>query len=120
MDKLSAQHKPYSSLFQHALLHNIPDSVYEGWHEVFENRSTNSGRKVKIYLLVIPSISGANRPPIFYIEGGPGVAATPNASWFAERSSPYRQNNDIVLVDVRGTGKSNPLHCPLLQEKNNL
>ena len=120
ISKSFAQQANIYSTLRHVLLPGIPDSVYEGWYEVFENRITNSGRKIKIYVIVIPSINKTNRPPIFYIEGGPGVAATPNASWFADRNSPYRQNNDIVLMDARGTGNSNPLHCPSLQEKNNL
>jgi pimeloyl-ACP methyl ester carboxylesterase len=120
ISKSFAQQAGYHSKLQYVLLPGIPDSVYEGYHEVFENLNTNSGRKLKIYVIVIPSINKKNRPPIFYIEGGPGVAATKNASWLAEKDIPYRQNHDVVLVDVRGTGNSNPLHCPSLQEKNNL
>lgn len=118
--KTFAQQSIISSKFQYVLLPGIPDSVYEGYYEVFENRSTNSGRKIKIYVIVIPSINKTNNPPIFYIEGGPGVAATKNASWLADTNMPYRQNNDVVLIDARGTGKSNPLHCPSLQVKSNL
>jgi pimeloyl-ACP methyl ester carboxylesterase len=51
----------------------------------------------------------------FYIEGGPGVAASKNASFFADKEIPYRKYHDIVLIDIRGTGKSNPLNCNSLQ-----
>ena len=105
---------------QRVVLPGSSDSVYEGHHEVFENRTNGSGRKIKIYILVIPSLHRTNNPPIFYIEGGPGAAASGNASWLSDKNSPYRQNNDVVLIDVRGTGNSNPLHCPSLQEKSNL
>jgi hypothetical protein len=82
--KSFAQQPAIASKLQHALLQGIPDSVYEGYHEVFENRTTNSGRKIKLY-----------------IEGGPGVAATKNASWLVDKKMPYRQNDDVVLVDAR-------------------
>ena len=68
--KLFAQQSTIASKLQHVLLPGIPDSVYEGYHEVFENRSTNRGRKIKIYIIVIPSVNKTNRPPVFYIEGG--------------------------------------------------
>ncbi|MBL0355689.1 MAG: alpha/beta hydrolase [Chitinophagaceae bacterium] len=118
--KTVAQQSIISSKLQHVLLPGIPDSVYEGYYGLFENRSTNSGRKIKIYIIVIPSVNKTNRPPIFFIEGGPGVAATKNTSWLVDKTMPYRQNNDVVLIDARGTGNSNPLHCPSLEEKNNL
>ncbi len=96
------------------------DSVYEGYHEVFENHSNNSGKKISLYIIVIPSLNKTNRPPIFMIEGGPGLSVSSGAAFYADKTNPYRQNNDVVLVDVRGTGKSNPLHCPSLQQKENL
>ena len=43
--------------------------------------------------------------------GGPGQAATevyPNAAYLFEE---INRTRDIVLVDQRGTGKSNPLEC---------
>lgn len=65
-------------------------------------------------------MSKTNNAPLFMIDGGPGVAATAGADFFATKENPYRQNRDVVIVDVRGTGKSNPLMCPSLQVKENL
>lgn len=115
-----AQQSKLSSLLSYKLLSGMRDSVYEGYHEVFENRSISSGKKISLYIIVIPSINKTNRPPIFMIEGGPGVSVTNGAAFYADKKNPYRQNNDVVLVDARGTGKSNPLYCPSLQQKENL
>jgi pimeloyl-ACP methyl ester carboxylesterase len=41
----------------------------------------------------------------------PGEAATSGGDWYS--NDPSLADRDIVLVDARGTGKSNGLHCPL-------
>ncbi|MBK6642380.1 MAG: hypothetical protein IPG39_14710 [Bacteroidetes bacterium] len=56
----------------------------------------------------------------FFFDGGPGVAATKNATFFSDSVNLYRLEHDIVLIDVRGTGESNPLHCRQLQFKEGL
>ncbi len=72
-------------------------------------------------IIVVPAIdAAANKNPIFYFDGGPGIAATKNIDFFIEKNNPYRQHHDIVLVDIRGTVGSNPLHCLSLQYKKNL
>jgi pimeloyl-ACP methyl ester carboxylesterase len=49
--------------------------------------------------------------PVVVLLGGPGEAATAAAEWYGD--DPSMADRDIVLVDARGTGKSNGLHCPL-------
>lgn len=46
---------------------------------------------------------------MFVLAGGPGVGATNMTSWIVETLGPGER--DLVLVDARGTGKSNGLHC---------
>ncbi|MEP6845440.1 MAG: alpha/beta hydrolase [Panacibacter sp.] len=115
-----AQQSKLSSLLSYKLLPGMPDSVYEGYYNVFENSSKSSGKKISLYIIVIPSINKTERPPIFMTEGGPGVSVTNGAAFYADPRNIYRQNNDVVLIDARGTGKSNPLHCFSLQQKENL
>lgn len=99
----------------------VKDSVLCGNYPVFENRETQSGRKINLNIVIIPALhSDPSSTPIFYIEGGPGVATTNNTSFFADSLVPYRQYHDIVLVDIRGTGGSNGLNCSSLQIKNGL
>ncbi|MEO6407083.1 MAG: alpha/beta hydrolase [Ferruginibacter sp.] len=99
----------------------VKGSVLCGSYPVFENRETLSGRQINLNIVVIPALHhDPSATPIFYIDGGPGIAATNNASFFADTSIPYRQYHDIVLVDIRGTGGSNGLNCTSLQIRNEL
>lgn len=81
-----------------------------GTYTVYENRRTRQGRTIDLYLVVLRATGSERAPdPVFILAGGPGQAATA----FAERlaTSPVRRQRDIVLVDQRGTGRSNPLFC---------
>jgi len=51
------------------------------------------------------------REAVFYLVGGPGQAATESAARAAAEHREIRRRQDIVLVDQRGTGGSNPLPC---------
>jgi len=102
-------------------LPDVPDSVLCGTYPVIENRETNKGRIINLNIIVIPALHPDSLlAPIFDIDGGPGIADTKNAAFYADSSSPYRQYHDIVLIDVRGTGKSNSLYCPSLQYKTSV
>jgi hypothetical protein len=57
--------------------------------------------------------------PLFVLFGGPGSSATAAAPWLANTFS-TRRERDIVLVDQRGTGRSNPLECDLYGNPANL
>jgi len=85
-----------------------------GTFEVFENRATRKGRKINLNVLVLPA-TGPKREPdaLFYFAGGPGSAATEEASGIAQMLAKVREHRDLVFVDQRGTGKSNPLNCQL-------
>lgn len=99
----------------------LDSTILCGKLSVFENRETNTGRKIDLNIIVIPAIQkNESKPPIFYFEGGPGLAATNAAPFYADSANPYRLQHDIVLIDVRGTGDSNPLHCRQLQYKEGL
>src|SRR5262249_45706916 len=84
-----------------------------GTYEVFENRAAKSGRTIKLKIVVLKALSKTPAPdPIFFLHGGPGAAATDAAGLgrfgFLATS---RQERDLVFVDQRGTGGSNPLLC---------
>lgn len=116
----SAQ-QPFQGKLQLCKPANATDSVYCGNYTVFENRKTKQGRKLDLNLIVVPAINSSGaKSPVFYFDGGPGIAATKNVDFFSAKENPYRQNHDIVLVDIRGTGGSNPLHCLSLQYKRSL
>jgi len=82
-----------------------------GTYEVFEHREAKSGRKIGLKVVVLPATGPNPAPdPVVYFGGGPGESATEYASGLA--GDGLLKRHDIVLVDVRGTGGSNPLDCP--------
>jgi pimeloyl-ACP methyl ester carboxylesterase len=83
-----------------------------GAHEVFENRAAKSGRKIRLKIVVFPATGPDKAPdPLFYIPGGPGSSATEDAPYIAQQYARIRERRDLVFVDQRGTGGSNPLNC---------
>lgn len=80
--------------------------------EVYEDRAAASGRKINLNIMVIPAFDRLPKAdPIFFLAGGPGQAATEMGPFVAMRLTRLRQERDIVLVDQRGTGRSNALDC---------
>ncbi|MFM5986488.1 MAG: alpha/beta hydrolase, partial [Sphaerospermopsis kisseleviana] len=84
-----------------------------GSYDVYENRSTRTGRRIGLNVLVIPALGTNPAPdPVFWLEGGPGGAATQAAGPVTQNYfGGLRQDHDLVFVDARGTGQSNPLRC---------
>ncbi len=95
------------------------DEMLCGTFDVFENRDTRKGRVISLEIAVIPALDTNPRPdPIFWLAGGPGGAATAAAAWF--QASWMRSERDVVLVDLRGTGGSNPLACQIPEDTEDL
>lgn len=85
--------------------------------KVYEDPSTETGRQISLNIAVIPAISRNDQPdPLFFLSGGPGQSATETYLQLSRAFDRIHQKRDIVLLDQRGTGKSNPLECPNLEE----
>jgi pimeloyl-ACP methyl ester carboxylesterase len=88
------------------------EDVLCGTLSVFEDRSRAAGRKIDLSIVVLPAVEKTGElEPIFYLEGGPGVAATRDVGLFTTEMRGYRAHHAVVLVDQRGTGHSNGLDC---------
>jgi pimeloyl-ACP methyl ester carboxylesterase len=46
------------------------------------------------------------------IEGGPGYSTTDSRDYYLDLRGPLRARRDLLLVDLRGTGRSGALDCP--------
>ncbi|HEU5220342.1 MAG TPA: alpha/beta fold hydrolase [Gemmatimonadales bacterium] len=79
---------------------------------VWENRAAGSGRRIGIYFAVLRAEHPGAREPLFMFAGGPGAGSTSLGDQANGPLAPVRDTRDIVLVDQRGTGRSNPLTCP--------
>ncbi len=90
----------------------VENEVKCGTLEVIENRETREGRKIALNIVVLPAIARNKEPdPIFVFAGGPGQAAGELAREAMAILGGLNGRRDIVLVDQRGTGKSNGLMC---------
>src|SRR5689334_20442118 len=69
---------------------DVDSTILCGTYSVFENRQTNAGKKIDLNIIVIPAIhKNSSKPPIFCLEGGPGVAVTSGASFYADSINYY-------------------------------
>jgi pimeloyl-ACP methyl ester carboxylesterase len=66
------------------------------------------------FALAVVVIKSAQQPslpdPVVYVSGGPGNPLTVYAAYQAR--TPYAPRRDLILVDQRGTGRSEPDLCP--------
>lgn len=86
---------------------------------VYEDRAAGTGRQISLNIAVVPAVSRSPQPdPLFLLSGGPGQSALETYVQLAGAFDRIHQKRDIVLVDQRGTGGSNPLDCPNLQDQN--
>ena len=53
--------------------------------------------------------------PIVTMEGGPGLASIESASAYKYMIGPLLERHDMIVMDNRGTGLSDPINCPGLQ-----
>jgi pimeloyl-ACP methyl ester carboxylesterase len=79
---------------------------------VFEDRVARSGAQIDIHFAVVPAVAADPLPdPIVFFAGGPGQSAIKLAGaayYILERA---RRDREVVLIDIRGTGKSHALDC---------
>ena len=90
-------------------------SVTCGFLSVPEDRTQPDGPTIRLPVAIFKSTSQTSAPdPIVYLEGGPG--GNPLESlWLTYnlRFAPLTQNQDLIILDQRGTGLSEPaLDCP--------
>lgn len=77
-----------------------------------EVRGTAATRMLSLRVVVVPALQPSpTNDPWVELVGGPGNAATDFAPQFVEELAYIRQRHDVLLVDQRGTGGSNPLYC---------
>lgn len=77
-----------------------------------ENRTKPNTRQLPLAVAWIPADTADPEPdPLIYVAGGPGQSALESYPSLHHALAKVRSKRDIVLLDQRGTGGSNPLHC---------
>lgn len=83
-----------------------------GYVEVPENRARPGGRSLPIHFIRAGATGEDSKPdPIVFLGGGPGLHATPGANGVIYGNRKLLAERDLIVVDQRGTGRSNPLDC---------
>ncbi len=84
---------------------------------VTENPQQPDGRHIALRVARLGAVSRRKQAdPLFVLAGGPGMAATAFYASAAVAFERIRRERDIVLLDQRGTGASNPLDCALQED----
>ncbi|RUO66013.1 alpha/beta hydrolase [Pseudidiomarina planktonica] len=92
----------------------ISERIRCGNIQVPENYEQPNGRQISIHYAVLPAVQeGSREDPLLILAGGPGQAATELAPMMNRMFTQVRQQRDILLIDQRGTGQSNPLSCDI-------
>ncbi|WP_329955482.1 alpha/beta hydrolase [Dyella choica] len=82
-----------------------------------ENRDDPHGRRIGLKLAIVRSDAQVPEPDVVtLLAGGPGEAAT--EAWVLEAPAfaEVRKHHDLLLLDQRGTGGSNPLSCKTAEQ----
>jgi pimeloyl-ACP methyl ester carboxylesterase len=94
------------------VLPGVSGEVACGVVPVWEDRSARRGRRIELRVVVLRARDAAPAPdPVVVLAGGPGQGAAAMAPMLARELDGLRLRRDLVLVDQRGTGASNPLTC---------
>lgn len=114
----SATAKETPDFLESCRVPGLDETVLCGRYSVFEDRRAKVGRKIDLEIVVLPATGPeALDDPILELAGGPGDEVVSKASGIAQHYAGMRTQRAIVLIDVRGTGRSQPLTCPYqLQE----
>ena len=82
-----------------------------------ENPAAPRGRHIELYVARVPAINRRKQPDaLFVLAGGPGMAASAFYASVEPLLERIHRDRDIVLVDQRGTGRSNGLYCKLNED----
>ena len=78
-----------------------------------EDRLTGKGRTIPVRFVVIPATGPDKAPdPVVYFAGGPGNSAVDDIAGELTVLQDLNVHRDLVFIEQRGTGQSNPLTCP--------
>src|SRR5690349_24295928 len=87
--------------------------------DVAEDPGKPSGRHLQIAVAIVPAeVPGSHDDPIVPLMGGPGEDAISAAEYYMATHAAMLRNRDLLLIDQRGTGKSNALRCELYDADN--
>jgi pimeloyl-ACP methyl ester carboxylesterase len=87
-----------------------------GYLVVLEDRTQPAGRTIRLAVAILKSFGVNPAPdPVVFLSGGPGVPSLDNINFWLVDDRSLRAKRDLILIDQRGTGYSQPdMRCPEL------
>ncbi len=95
---------------------DLPLEVDCGYFIVPANHTDPQSGKIRLAVTIVRASAKEKAPdPVVFLAGGPGASATYSlADWIDQ---PFLRKRDLILVDLRGSGSSEPsLNCPEMEE----
>ncbi|MBW6498461.1 MAG: alpha/beta hydrolase [Bacteroidales bacterium] len=91
--------------------------IHFAYLTVPEDYGNPDGRLLKLAIVFIKSANGNPEPdPVIHLSGGPGAKSISVNRIKAFANHPFSQNHDLIFIDFRGIGFSEPTFCPEFQE----
>lgn len=92
------------------------ENIVWGYLTVPEDWQHPLGTSIQMAVAVLKNMENStNAQAVVFIQGGPGASGIQQIKLWMNH--PLRKKNDIVLIDIRGTGFSIPRLCPELGEQ---
>lgn len=102
-------------------IRGLEGDVRCGSVRVPENPRHPTGRQLDLFVVVARATGSERaRDPFLLLAGGPGQAGSLMGGFATDAFGRVRERRDIVLMDVRGTGRSNPLACRVMRRNADL
>ena len=97
----------------HAQLSKVSLEAQCATFAVPEDRARPEGRKIALNIAWLPADNESDlvADPVFFLAGGPGQSAVDTYPGLDPVFAEVRKQRHVILVDQRGTGKSNLLSC---------
>jgi pimeloyl-ACP methyl ester carboxylesterase len=94
----------------------IGERVECGYLVVLEDRIQPTGRTLRLAVAILKSYGADPVPdPVVFLSGGPGGPNLAGVNFWLTRDRSLRARRDLILIDQRGTGYSEPdMRCPEL------
>lgn len=94
----------------------LRDSVRFGWLEVPQDHADPGGPRIRLAIALLPARAASRVPdPVVSIAGGPGLPAIELHMRLRQEGphplDAYRERRDLIVVDARGHGFSEPHTC---------
>ena len=91
-----------------------------GYVSVLEDRVKPDGNVIRLAVARLRGSTPSPHPdPVIYLAGGPGASALERIDWFIDDARFIWKERDLILLDQRGIGHSEPrLECPDYRRQN--